>query len=200
MSENISVKMIEEACDEFNHWQMEQQHNGNPCNSLESVLLWHLEQISTLKAELEAEGETIVGLMREREILKAEVQEKVASIIAIGGRYVEATKKLDAARDTIATLQDEKDGVRECLNQCQCAIQGYKDTNPLNKDSVLNKALVKAKELLASTQPSPRGVKFDRMEKALKEIIELEMGQGDGVVGDYIDDIKRIVRAAIPEL
>lgn len=37
---------------------------------------------------------------------------------------------------------------KESLRKCMCAIQGYKDTNPLNPESVLAKALDSAKEAL----------------------------------------------------
>ncbi len=38
---------------------------------------------------------------------------------------------------------------------------------------------------------------IERLHAALREIAELEMGRGDGVVGDYIGEINDIVTAAL---
>jgi uncharacterized coiled-coil DUF342 family protein len=58
------------------------------------------------------------------------------------------TKERDAAHARIAELS-------QGLNQCRCAISGYKMTNPLNSESVLAKALDNANKLLSSTTPPP---------------------------------------------
>lgn len=42
--------------------------------------------------------------------------------------------------------------LRDALTKARCAIQGYKDTNRMAEDSVLNRALIAAKEALAATK------------------------------------------------
>lgn len=63
---------------------------------------------------------------------------------------------IDNALSTTAgkSILEERDRLRSALNKCYCAIQGYKDTNPLHEDSVLNLARIAAKQALEIPQPT----------------------------------------------
>jgi len=55
-------------------------------------------------------------------------------------------------RSLARTLEKRNKRLVEALRLCRFAIQGYKDTNPLHPDSVLHRALMKAKTALAKQE------------------------------------------------
>ncbi len=40
---------------------------------------------------------------------------------------------------------------------------------------------------------------IERLRATLREILEMQMGRGDGVAGDYIEEVRETARAALPE-
>lgn len=168
----------------------------------------HLEQISTLKAELGAAGETIVGLMKEREQVKADALHYITCVHHNDEERkphyhcpICLTKTVANLTAQIATLQDEKDGMVRTnsallnkLGDLVDALQPFGSgidfipwgmikarlsTEDAKRITQFNYA---ADQALASTQPSPRGVKFGRMEKAL---VSLQESATDGIVKDF---------------
>lgn len=122
--------------------------NANPCPDkqdwvdllLDNVDLIEssLRELTTAKAEL-AKKDVIAAMLDD--LIKAQAE-----------TITEKEAELTGARKDVERL-------REALNQCRCAIYGWRDTNEYSETCVLNLAYLKAKEVLDSVALTPKGNK-----------------------------------------
>lgn len=122
----------------------------------------HEVVISKLRAENKSQAGRIIELMEHSVSELAVLKRENDRLNVINNGMMDNLKMWQSANAVfnkeITTLRTENqelvkevERLREVLNQCRCALGGYKMTHRLHEESVLNKALAAAQEALKPT-------------------------------------------------